>query len=298
MEHLKNIVVAIDFSLNSKNALLQAMRLADSRDARVHAVHVIESETLGALSKALGANADHMETESLKRAREKLDAFLKESGAEVGKLDASVRVGDPFEQLMAEVRHLSAEMLVLGSRGTTGTRKGASVLATKCIRTSETMVLVVRGAHTTPYTKVCAILDFSEKSREVLKRAIQIAQCDASRLNVCHIHLPPWESSTNFLSPAAVPLPEEQTEYREQFLEQLRQEVRVFEEDARGLKIEYDLVEGPERVVAIDEEIARAGVDLVVLATRGRKGLRWFLFRTVAEHVVRASPCSVLVIRS
>ncbi|HBF35432.1 TPA: hypothetical protein DDW35_12795 [Candidatus Sumerlaeota bacterium] len=296
MQLLKEIVVAVDFSPNSKNALLQAIRLAGHHEANVRAVHVVESETLGALAKAMGTEAERMETDSVKRARARLRAFLEETGV-VGDVKSIVRIGDPFEEIMTEVRAHTAELLVLGSRGATGGSRGASVLATKCIRTAQTNVLVVRRAHTTPYTKVCAILDFSKTSQDVLRDALFIAKCDQANLHVCHIHIPPWESS-NYLSPAAVPLPEERDEYRAELLTRLRQEVEPFEEEARGLQVDYDLVEGPLRIVAIDEEIEKAGVDLVVLSTRGRTGLRRFLFRTVAEHVVRASPCSVLVIRS
>ena len=287
MQLLNEIVVAVDFSPNSKNALLQAMRLAGHHEATVRAVHVVESETLGVLAKALGASPEHMETDSVKRAHDRLRAFLEEANV-LEDVKPVVRVGDPFEEIMTEVKSRSAELLVLGSRGNTGGSRGASVLATRCIRTAQTNVLVVRRAHTTPYTKICAVLDFSKKSQDVLKDALFIAKCDQANLHVCHIHIPPWESSL-YMSPAAVPLPEERDEYRAELLARLRKEVEPFEEETRGLKVDYDLVEGPLRVVAIDEEIEHAGVDLVVLSTRGRTGIRRFLFRTVAEHIVRAS---------
>jgi nucleotide-binding universal stress UspA family protein len=297
MQLLNEIVVAVDFSPNSKNALLQAMRLAGEHDASIRVVHVVESETLGILAKALGAKTEQMEANSVQRARERLRAFLEDAGA-LDKVKPVVRNGDVFEEIMTEVKSWSAELLVLGSRGMTGTSKGASALATKCIRAAKTSVLVVRRAHTSPYTKVCAILDFSKKSEEVLKNALWIARSDGANLHVCHIHIPPWDAS-NYLTPAVVlPFEEDRDAYRAELLDRLREEVKPFEQEACGLHIDYDLVEGPLRVVAIDEEIDKAGVDLVVLSTRGRTGIGSFLFRTVAEHIVRTSPCSVLTIRA
>jgi nucleotide-binding universal stress UspA family protein len=47
-------------------------------------------------------------------------------------------------------------------------------------------------------------------------------------------------------------------------------------------------------IVKLAEELA---VDLIVVGTHARKGLRRFLFGSVAEAVVRASSCPVLVAR-
>jgi nucleotide-binding universal stress UspA family protein len=49
------------------------------------------------------------------------------------------------------------------------------------------------------------------------------------------------------------------------------------------------------------QEIVRhaqeAGVDLIILSTHGRTGLRHVLMGSVAENVVRYAPCPVLVVR-
>jgi len=38
--------------------------------------------------------------------------------------------------------------------------------------------------------------------------------------------------------------------------------------------------------------------DLIVLGSRGEKGLRRFLLGSVAEFVARHAPCSVLIVRT
>src|SRR5207237_10217851 len=40
-----------------------------------------------------------------------------------------------------------------------------------------------------------------------------------------------------------------------------------------------------------------AGVDLIVMGTHGRTGLERLLMGSVAEHVMREAPCSVLVVK-
>lgn len=47
----------------------------------------------------------------------------------------------------------------------------------------------------------------------------------------------------------------------------------------------------------ICEEAAKRNVDLIVISTHGRTGLKRYLMGSVAEHVVRQAPCSVLIVR-
>ena len=53
-------------------------------------------------------------------------------------------------------------------------------------------------------------------------------------------------------------------------------------------------VSAPEAIV---EYARRAGADVIVISTRGRSGLSHALLGSVAERVVRYSPCPVLVVR-
>lgn len=47
----------------------------------------------------------------------------------------------------------------------------------------------------------------------------------------------------------------------------------------------------------ICEYVRQNGIDLLVLGTHGHRGLNHFLIGSVAERVVRASPCPVLTVR-
>src|SRR3712207_2794195 len=68
---------------------------------------------------------------------------------------------------------------------------------------------------------------------------------------------------------------------------------------AANLKINTEMIE-TSSASAADEIIKYAkekGVDLIVVGTKGRSGLRKTLLGSVASKVVTHSPCSVLVVR-
>ncbi len=65
---------------------------------------------------------------------------------------------------------------------------------------------------------------------------------------------------------------------------------------AAGLACDYSIVHGVPFQIII-ETARTAHVDLIIMGTHGRTGLRHVLLGSVAERVVRLAPCPVLVVR-
>jgi nucleotide-binding universal stress UspA family protein len=63
-----------------------------------------------------------------------------------------------------------------------------------------------------------------------------------------------------------------------------------------GVEIHTKAELGPPDINIVDEA-KKAGVDLIVISTRGRTGLSHILVGSVTERVVRHAPCPVLSIR-
>jgi len=66
---------------------------------------------------------------------------------------------------------------------------------------------------------------------------------------------------------------------------------------ARGIKVGFR-VSGGNVAEEIVEHASRIKADLIVMSTPGRTGAGLWAYGSVAEQVLRAAPCSVLVVRT
>jgi nucleotide-binding universal stress UspA family protein len=133
--------------------------------------------------------------------------------------------------------------------------------------------------------------DFSTAAEQALDYAIRLARTFNARLTLLHVIQPIPMGGVDM----GVALPETYLQEVEEAAQGSIKEAltRVI---AAGLTAEQVVLYGvPFQEVV---EIAKARqVDLIVMGTHGRTGLMHVLLGSVAEHVVRLAPCSVLVVR-
>jgi nucleotide-binding universal stress UspA family protein len=80
---------------------------------------------------------------------------------------------------------------------------------------------------------------------------------------------------------------------------EIEPQMEAFQADAErivGAPVETILLVGKAPEV-LTQLAADGGYDLLVIGTHGRTGVKRLVLGSVAEHVVRASPVSVLVVR-
>ncbi|MGE3704048.1 MAG: universal stress protein [Vicinamibacterales bacterium] len=125
--------------------------------------------------------------------------------------------------------------------------------------------------------------DFSECSNAALSYAREFAKLVGSRLYVLHV---PGRTGENF--EADFPLGP--------FEHSAAAQAMTSAVDPEGQKPEFAI-----RIGAPAEEIIRYAsdrdIDLIVMGTHGRTGVSHLLMGSVAEQVLRASKCAVLVVR-
>lgn len=294
MSAKKTILVGIDYSKNSENALREAARMSNARDLPLVCFHILDRDVLGEFHH-LG---DDTEKGVLNFAGEKLGAFICDTIGIAHDIETSVSIGHPFEETLRCIEEFQPEVLVLGSRGfsTTG-HHYVGALASRCVRKAPVEVLLVRNFQDRPFEKIVACVDFSDTSIRAVNRAAELASQDDADLLLLHIYKPPIydDSQVGWFGPTFpnLPLPDI-TGKLEQQLDELSYRIGR----------EHDLQTIFTKVVTsqsihqrIRETLECNGADLVVLGTRGRTGFKKLLLGTTAEGLIHNTPCSALAIK-
>jgi nucleotide-binding universal stress UspA family protein len=146
----------------------------------------------------------------------------------------------------------------------------------------------------TQLKRILVPTDFSQHSERAAAYAVELARrYEAEDVHCIHVSDIPADllaTSTYYVTGPS-----------EQYIEQVREESRkgldeFVRKNLAGMPVKTAFLEGRPFVEII--RYARTNkIDLIVIATHGRTGLKHVLFGSVAEQVVRKAPCPVLVVK-
>jgi nucleotide-binding universal stress UspA family protein len=143
---LRQILVPIDFSEHSKNALKYAIPFAAQFNAAVHLLYVVEPTIYPADFSFGQIGFPNVEEELRTRGAAELDALIaKEIGGRV-QAQKSVRTGKPFFEINEYAREEGINLIIIATHGHSGMEHilfGST--AEKVIRKAPCPVLVVRS---------------------------------------------------------------------------------------------------------------------------------------------------------
>ena len=295
MSRVKTLVVGVDFTPCSASALKQAIRIAQRNQATLQVVHVIETLVVVDLEEALSPYQADVRAGLVRDAGKAWTEFTGNL-SEASGLELEVEIDHPVVAILRRVQERSADLLVLGTHGTSPPDRGAGTLATACVRQARTSVLLVREPHAGPFTSVVACVDFSATSRQALEHAVRVATQDGAALHVLHVFHAPWHR-LHYGAPTPQASPDYQKQYRDALRRRLEAFYEPFHDELARLEVRYALFDFPGHGRGITEFARQVGADLVVLGTRGRTNLRALLLGSTAERVVRDAPCSILTVK-
>jgi nucleotide-binding universal stress UspA family protein/CBS domain-containing protein len=127
--------------------------------------------------------------------------------------------------------------------------------------------------------------DFSQTAGAAFRTACSVARKDNARLIVLHVYPPP-------ICHGEVVARRQPDSYEDDLWRLLGQ----YQMPDAAVPVEHRLVEG-DAATEILHLAQEEGCDLIVVGTQGRTGLSRLLLGSVAEQVVRRSPCPVLTVR-
>lgn len=142
---IRSILVPIDFSAHSKNALKYAIPLASQFGATLHLVYVVEPTVYPADLGFGQVVLPGVEDELRQKGAEELHALIeREIGGQV-RATAAVRTGSPHQEILREAEEKAVDMIVVATHGHSGVEHmlfGST--ADRVVRHAQCPVLTIR----------------------------------------------------------------------------------------------------------------------------------------------------------
>jgi universal stress protein A len=140
------------------------------------------------------------------------------------------------------------------------------------------------------YEKICCGVDFSKTSHRALEEAAALAAAFDAELTLVHVHVELPPAATDLIVPPSHVLEEAATELREA-IDVLRRDAEV----RTGRPVKVAILEG-QPADEIVRYARRHGMDLIVVGSHGRSGVRRLVLGSVTERLLRLATAPVLVV--
>jgi len=268
---LEKLLVATDRSAFSEAAVNEAINFAKKCSSRLYVFSVIEANPE---YETIGADFFQKEEEEARRDLEAIKERARQQG--VG-CEAVLREGeDPYRLIVDEAAGKKVDMIIIGRHGRTGLLKLLmGKVAANVIGHAPCKVLVVPKAAKIEYRKILVATDGSEHSIEAASEAFGVVKRTGSSILVvsaAHSELELQEAKNNVAK----------------IVEMSQKE---------GVQVEETLTPIGKSHEVIVETAGGRGVDLIVMGTYGKTGVKQFFMGSTTEKVIGSADCAVLVAR-
>jgi nucleotide-binding universal stress UspA family protein len=285
MGKYKKILVAVDGSESSRNALLQAFRLAVEEKCWITVTSVIPPFT-GDLDLT-GVKGD-VRASLAKPCEEALRQAEKLAQVERILIKTVCEEGETYERIVDLADAENCDIIVMGRRGVKKIdRTLVGSVTARVIGHTQRDVLVVPAGTTVGWKKILVGTDGSKYSDIAINKAIDFAAAYGGSLLVVSVVDVPTEFYAE--APAAV---EDMVRKAKEYTAAVRKQA-----EAAGVTVETYIGEA-EAFQAIVKLAREQAVNMIVVGSHGRTGLRRLLMGSVTEKVIGHAPCPVLVTKS
>lgn len=298
---MKTVVVPLDRSSTAEQALPMARNLAEQAGASIVLLSVLDVPREFAAWAEGKSNVD-----ALLQHQTEDETYLEDIAAsfDPGIVETMVLAGNPALEIVNLAARLDAPVIVMASHGRTGMRHfilGSVTARVVQAATCPVLVVNVRGDEapppiTRPISNILVPLDGSDFAERALKFGLATLQSVPVHIHLLRVVEPPtWYMSgaagDDYVSPNLY----------EQFLDSVNEEAesylaRIESELANaGHQVTSEIVDGMpiERICSAAQ---KHNVELVVMATHGRTGIRRFVMGSVAEGVLHRAVAPVLLV--
>ncbi len=289
MLRIEKILFPTDFTECAEHAFSHAAHLAARFGAELHVLHVVVPSA---------KDPDNPMTYL-----DDVDLSVTPSGRKDSYRHEGVRVLHAQEMNFSEAtgileyadRH-GVDLIVMGTHGRRGLgRLLLGSVSEEVVRGASGPVLTVcpgaEAGGNQPVHRILVPVDFSDSSVPALTHAKELAAAYEAHLDVLHVITEVALPGVYGIEPVSVAGADVQR--------RVHDALRIHATKSPGANVPFDvhvLVGFPARDIvdfAADHEI-----DMIVLSTHGRTGLKRLVMGSVAENVVRMAPCPVFTVKS
>jgi len=292
----KKILVPLDGSELSEWALEPALALGMRCGGEVLLLRVLVAETM--LAPALG-ELDGWPDQTFKRyckeARDYLETIQQVRARPDFMLRARVIEGDAAAVIVETAEAEKVDLIAMSTHGYSGiTRWMVGSVTEEVLRSAPCPVLVMRSPG--PLRHILITLDGSELSQQALRPGLEIAASLGGEVTLLRavpdvrIEVSEVERFERIERGLGRGLREGAYDYAQTYLKSLAAANR-----SRGLYIRTAMQIGP-AVEGILKYVETNQIDLIVMSTRGRTGLRRQVLGSTTEKVLHGADCSMLIV--
>ncbi len=296
---LRHILCPVDPSDPSKQAAAEAYALAHATGATLTVLHVAQPIPVPAEPTPVMMLTLSDEDERAIRRWMAMPFPVAQAGGPA--LEFLVRVGLPAAEILACARERGADLIVMGTHGTSGFEHLILGSVTeRVLRRAPCPVLTVPPHNLTtthaPFTRVLCAIDFSDSSLRALEFAMTTALATGASLLLAHVLEWPWQEPP---PPAFDELPPAEAvalaTYRRRREEAARTRLTGLEPVGLADRCQTVVRHGRAYTellkVAADER-----ADLIVLGVHGRNIIDRAIFGSTASQLVRHASCPVVTV--
>lgn len=303
MKRFNNMLFVADGSTGELAALKKTIQLARDVKAKLAVIDVVEmAENFPVTDVAL--DMIRLQEQLVEARTEDLEKLVKSARPRGLGLDipVTVRQGKDVIKIIQEVKAQKIDLVVKASGKPHVTGMLFSTLDMNLVRKCPCPVLIMKPRKKISHSKILASVDLRLKDRTqknmdrtIMELASSLANMEKGELHILHA----WNL---LLEKRLQHRPEVHSFYKS--MNAMRKDMRDLakahlEELAKDFaltKTETHLLKGDPAVV-IPRFVKNKGIDLVVMGTVGRSGIKGFFMGNTAEKVLNNINCSVLAIK-
>lgn len=302
--NLQRILCPVDFSDASAHAIDQAVVIAGWYNARITALHVASPMALSVPGFGMSVGGEALDDEEKERLRKETVNHCEAATAAGIGLDVAIEMGQPASFILERANSLPADMIVMGTHGTSGfAHLVLGSVTEKVLRKATCPVVTVppRAQSTSrlPFKRLLCAVDFSDSSLAALEYGVSLARESDAGLTILHVLEWPWEEPP---PPQMEELPSAQrfalAEYRRYCEKSATSRLESLVPDrVQASRPPVTRLRNGKPYVQILDVAAEESSDLIIIGVRGRNPLDLSLFGSTANQVVRRATCPVLTLR-